>query len=172
MRPASSIAQRATVVGGRAVVDETGVVGHRLAAHVVGEQLVEHGSERWRRQLVVLDDHRATGVGEGLGVVELVVAGSVWVRDHHTGHADVGDLADGAGATPAHHHVGCRVGMVHAIDVRDGAGDRVAGGAGDGVIELPGAGLDQQHDVVAVLPLVGEIEGGGRRDCARRGCHR
>ena len=95
--------------------------------------------------------------------MQLVVPGGVWVRDHDTGHADMGDLADRAGAAPAHHHVGCRIGVVHAIDVRDGAGDRVAGGAGDGVIELAGAGLDQQHDVVAVLPLIGQIEGGGRQ---------
>ena len=163
LRPARSIAHRATVAAAAPWSTQTRVVGHRLAALIVGEQVVEHRSERCGVELVVLDDHRTAGVGEGLGVVELMVPGSVRVRDHHAGHADVGDLADRAGAAPAHHHVGCRVGMVHAIDVRNGAGDRVAGGAGDGVVELAGAGLDQQHDVVAVLPLIGQIEGGGRQ---------
>ena len=81
-------------------------------------------------------------VGERLGVVQLVVARCVGVRHHHAGHTDVGDLGHGASTAAAHHHVAGGVGVVHAIDVRHGAGRLVAGQPGRRLLQQCRPGLD------------------------------
>ena len=66
-------------------------------------------------------------------------------------------------AGPAERDVGCRVGVVHAVEVRDARGHRLA----PHLLEPPlhrldvgAARLDDDVHVVAVAPLPGQAEGG------------
>ena len=76
-------------------------------------------------------------LGQGPGVVHLVVAGGVRVGHEDGGAAERGQLGDGGGPGAAHDDVGGGVGVAHVLDEVDAAHPR-AGGLGAGA--LPGGG--------------------------------
>ncbi len=88
----------------------------------------------------------------------LVVAGGVRIRDQHGGHTDGGQLRDGRRTGPAHDQIGGRVGQVHPVEIRHGTGVRRQPPLG--LLQGRRPGLDQQMDVGAGGPAVGEPDRG------------